>query len=215
MVTKQASKQRRRSRDDMVLMRRNKARKQLCRGAIKLFSKKGYNNTTMREIAKASGITLGNLYNYIEKKEDILFFVQEEILKQLYELVDVNIESQDDPVEQLTNMLREVLKLTVRFKEELLFIYTETKYLQRKYLKEVLRRESEFVAKFESLLEKGTDQGVFDCKNPALSAKIIVSTASLIVALRGWNIFPQYSAEELFDETIRLFLKGVVASHSS
>jgi hypothetical protein len=104
------------------------------------------------------------------------------------------------------------MKLAVQFKKELLFNYTEAKYLERKDLREILKKEAEFVSKFESLIKEGVDRGYFDCKNPALSAKIIVSTAVLIVPFRSWNIFPQYSEEELFDELINLQLKGLGAS---
>lgn len=192
--------------------RRTKRRKQLLGSAIKLFRKKGFSNTSMREIANTSGISLGNLYNYINKKEDILFMVQEDILENLYSIVSKNTQEYDNPIDQLANMLREVMKLTVQFREDLLFIYTEAKYLERKYLREILKNESEFVSKFESLVQEGVDKGCFHCKNPALAAKIIVSCASLIVPLRSWNIFPQYNEEELFDELINLQLKGLGVS---
>ncbi len=197
---------------DNTEKRRIKRRQQLCRGAMKIFKKKGFSNTSMREIANASGISLGNLYNYINKKEDILFMVQEDILENLYSIVDKNTQDYENPIDQLANMLKELLKLTVRFKQELLFIYTESKYLEKKYLREVLKKEAEFVSKFESMVTEGVDKGFFYCKNPALSAKIIVSTASLIIPLRSWSIFPQYSEEELFDELITLQLKGLGVS---
>jgi TetR/AcrR family transcriptional regulator, cholesterol catabolism regulator len=192
--------------------RRFKRRQQLCRGAMKLFRKKGFSNTSMREIASASGISLGNLYNYINKKEDILFMVQEDILENLHGIVEKNTQGYDNPIDQLANMLKEVLKLTVQFRQDLLFIYTESKYLEKKYLREILKKEAEFISKFESLVKEGVDKGCFVCKNPALSAKLIVSTASMIVPLRSWNIFPQYSEEELFDEVIALTLKGLGVS---
>ena len=197
---------------DNIEKRRVKRRQQLCRGAMKIFRKKGFSNTSMREIANASDINLGNLYNYINKKEDILFMVQEDILENLYSIVEKNTQGYDNPIDQLANMLKEVLRLTVQFKQDLLFIYTESKYLERKYLREILEKESEFVSKFESLVKEGVDKGFFYCKNPALSAKIIVSTASMIVPLRSWNIFPRYSEEELFDELITLQLKGLGVS---
>jgi len=40
-----------------------------------LFMKKGYVRTTMRQIAAAAGMAMGNLYKYISKKEDILYLV--------------------------------------------------------------------------------------------------------------------------------------------
>ena len=46
-----------------------KKRSHIAKKAAKLFIKKGYSQTTMREISKATGINLGNLYNFIDSKE--------------------------------------------------------------------------------------------------------------------------------------------------
>jgi len=48
-------------------------RKQIVRGAIELFLVKGYSETTVREIANNTNISMGTLYNYINKKEDIVY----------------------------------------------------------------------------------------------------------------------------------------------
>jgi AcrR family transcriptional regulator len=48
-------------------------RKQIIQGAIKLFTVKGFYNSTTKEIADAAGMTEGTLYNYIRCKEDIIY----------------------------------------------------------------------------------------------------------------------------------------------
>ncbi|NPA41952.1 MAG: TetR/AcrR family transcriptional regulator [Aquificae bacterium] len=44
---------------------------QIIRTACKLFAKKGYHNTTMPDIARELGMSVGNLYNYFESKEEL------------------------------------------------------------------------------------------------------------------------------------------------
>ena len=48
---------------------------QIAAGATRLFIKKGYFKTSIREISKATGITTENLYDYISKREDVLYLV--------------------------------------------------------------------------------------------------------------------------------------------
>lgn len=48
----------------LVIKRRN----QMIKGAVTLFIEKGFHKTTTREIAKASGFSIGTLYEYIRKK---------------------------------------------------------------------------------------------------------------------------------------------------
>ena len=44
---------------------------QIIRTACKLFAEKGYYNTTMPDIAKELGMSVGNLYNYFSSKEEL------------------------------------------------------------------------------------------------------------------------------------------------
>ncbi len=39
--------------------------------ALKVFTKQGYHGTSVREIADAAGVSLGNIYNYYKTKEEI------------------------------------------------------------------------------------------------------------------------------------------------
>lgn len=44
---------------------------EIVRTACRLFAQRGYYNTTMPDIAHALGMSVGNLYNYFESKEDL------------------------------------------------------------------------------------------------------------------------------------------------
>lgn len=191
-----------------IQVRRKERQQQICRGAMKVFRVKGFHATSMREIAAASEVGLGNLYHYIRKKEDILFLVQKDVMDRLYGCFDECVKQSKDPVEQLVNVIRELVGLTFTLKEEMLFIYTETKSLDRKYMREILAGETQFIKAFESLIRKGIRQGVFHGEKPDLIANIIVFTLS-IYPLRGWSTRPRRSNDELLDGLIRFVLMGL------
>ena len=50
---------------------RTVVRSQLARTAIELFAEKGYDNTTLEEVATAAGISRRTLFNYFRSKEDL------------------------------------------------------------------------------------------------------------------------------------------------
>ncbi|MEZ0360874.1 MAG: TetR/AcrR family transcriptional regulator [Hydrogenobacter sp.] len=50
---------------------KEKRKLEIIRVACKLFSEKGYYNTTIPDIAQALGMSVGNLYNYFESKEEL------------------------------------------------------------------------------------------------------------------------------------------------
>ncbi|MCP4667882.1 MAG: TetR/AcrR family transcriptional regulator, partial [Deltaproteobacteria bacterium] len=98
-----------------------KRQKQICHGALKVFRKKGFHATSMREIARSTGISLGNLYDYIEKKDDILFLVHKDVLEQISLHLDATVKNIGSPVEEFENAVREVVRHCFRIKEEILF----------------------------------------------------------------------------------------------
>ena len=50
-------------------------RRQIVDAAVKLFIKHGYHKTTTRLLAKATGLSIGTMYDYISTKEDVLYLV--------------------------------------------------------------------------------------------------------------------------------------------
>ncbi|MBU2479758.1 MAG: TetR/AcrR family transcriptional regulator, partial [Proteobacteria bacterium] len=104
--------------------------------ASKLFIKKGYSQTSMRDIANATGINLGNLYHYISGKEDILCIAFNNYHNLIMEFVIKNdILNIKEPKAKLKAVLRQSLEITYDFRNDLLMMYRETRVLPRKFLK--------------------------------------------------------------------------------
>ena len=58
-------------------------RRQIVQGAVDLFVRKGFHKTTAREIARACGLGIGTMYEYIQSKEDVLYLVCDYIHSEL------------------------------------------------------------------------------------------------------------------------------------
>lgn len=54
--------------------------------ALKIFTKQGYHGTSVREIAEAAGVSLGNIYNYYSTKEDIFVALVDRLAQQMARL---------------------------------------------------------------------------------------------------------------------------------
>lgn len=52
-------------------------RAKITEAALQLFSQKGFNNTSIEEVAEASGYTVGAVYKYVRSKHDLLFLTAE------------------------------------------------------------------------------------------------------------------------------------------
>jgi AcrR family transcriptional regulator len=178
----------------------------IAKAASKLFIKKGYHKTSMREISKTTGLTIGNLYDYITKKEDVLYLVFDVFhsiwVKRLEEEKVFEIE---DPVEQLKTAVQKMLELVIEHRDMVLLMYTESKLLPKYFLKIILEKESGLVECFEKILRRGVEQGVFKVKDPLFLANVIVYLLS-IEPLRGWNLKKKYKVDEINKMVIEYIL---------
>jgi AcrR family transcriptional regulator len=182
---------------------------QIAQGASKLFVKKGSPRTTIREIAKETGLTIGNLYDYITEKEDILYLVFD-VFYHLWanRLEEEGVLKIEDPVEQLKTAIRKMLELVNSYREIMQFMYTETKLLPKHYLKIILSKESSLVEDFEKILKRGIEKRAFKIKDSFIGANIIVYLLA-IEPLRGWNL-KRYKIEEV-DSFIEEFILRAVS----
>ena len=187
----------------------NKKQLQIVKKASKLFIKKGYSQTTMRDISNATGINLGYLYNFINSKEDILclafdtyhgpamdWFFKEGIL------------AMEDPKEQLKVALRQMLESIHDVMNDVLMMYRETRVLPPKFLKIVLKKEGDLIEIFENIITRGKEKKIFNVRDPFFTANMLVFQLSLY-PLRSWNL-KRYTREEFLDLAEETILRAII-----
>jgi AcrR family transcriptional regulator len=67
--------------------RRTDTRAQICRLALELFAERGYDGTSLREIADRLGITKAAVYYHFKTKEDILASLVEDFFTEIDKLI--------------------------------------------------------------------------------------------------------------------------------
>jgi len=79
--------------------------------ALSLFAAKGYNQVSMKNVAEASGIAVGTLYNYYSNKLDLFLSVFKEHINQVYLKLNELIEKDRDPGECIVVLYDELVKI--------------------------------------------------------------------------------------------------------
>lgn len=128
-----------------------KRRAQMIRGAVTLFKEKGFHRTTTREIAKASGFSIGTLYEYIRTKEDVLYLVCDSIYDEVHARFDA-LDIEKGSLEVLVTAIGHYYGLIDDMQDEFVVMYQESKSLPKDALQYVLNKEMEMVSLFEGLL---------------------------------------------------------------
>jgi len=162
--------------------------RQIVEGACRVFFKKGYHPTTIRDIAKACGMSMGQLYHYISSKDDVLYLVHEHMQAVWRDyLKRSRIEEIEDPSERLSQALHQTIQFAVENKKLLQFVYTESKYLDRRHLRVVLEMDRENVIGFwrqqiEAVGRRKPLKGDLDF------LASLLAYLNVFLPLRGWTL---------------------------
>jgi AcrR family transcriptional regulator len=76
-------------------------RERILRAAATAIAELGYHGMSMRELARAAGMSLSNLYNYFPSKEEILFAIQREAFEALTTSAEETLEIAEVPEDRL------------------------------------------------------------------------------------------------------------------
>ena len=169
---------------------------QIVNGALKVFLKKGYHPTTIREIATSADMSLGQLYHYVSSKDDVLFLIHryQQIAFYNHMKTLTPTENGENAVQLFVASLRHALPFLTQQKKLLRFILGESRYLNKNHLDVVLEMDNRNIVQYwREWLQMVKDQtGLpFDVN---YGANLITYLATFI-PMRGWNL-KDYTAED-------------------
>lgn len=150
----------------------SKTRQKLVDVARQLFAKNGIANTTMNDIAKASGKGRRTLYTYFNSKEDVYYAVIEGELERLSDKLDEvaskKIMPQDKIIELIYTHLS-MIKETVMRNGNL-----RAEFFRNIWMVEKVRKkfDDDEIQLFEKVYTDGKADGEFDIENVELVAEI-------------------------------------------
>ena len=185
-------------------------RMQIVRAAVDLFVEKGFHKTTTREIARASGLGIGTLYEYIQSKEDVLYLVCAYIHREVEKrLTEVRLTA-DNGRDELTQSIARFFACVDELQDYVLLIYQETKSLPSSTLTLVLQKEEEITKLFEGILERGRADGslLLAGQNVKLFAHNIIVLGQMWT-FRRWALHRHYSLAEYTERQTSLLLQEI------
>jgi AcrR family transcriptional regulator len=172
--------------DDRELTERKQ--RQIVDGASKVLLRKGFGKTSIRDIASAAGMSMGQLYHYISSKDDVLYLMHRRDQENWYQiLAEAGFDEIEDPVEKLEYGLRITFKYLSENRHFVQFIFTESKYLDRQHLRQVLDLDDKNVVGFYRHLLERVPGLRYQGREAELAANLVQFIATFL-ALRGWNL---------------------------
>lgn len=142
--------------------------------ALELFTRLGYEATTMADIGAAVGIRGPSLYKHVASKQDLLVQIMTSTMDALLAAHSAAVATTTDPVERLRRAVDAHVRYHARHRHEAFVGNREIRSLVEPHRTTVLAHRAEYEAGFRTLINDGVDAGRFSVISPRLASYAIL-----------------------------------------
>ena len=192
-------------------------RETIMESAREFFFTKGFNATTMDEIAYKAELSKGALYLYFASKEEIYVSVMNEGLSILFERTEEAL-TLDLPPDQMLRKLGEVhYRYYLDYPEySRIFFFSEhrniAKQIPRELIQESMDKGKRFFQLIVGIIQKGIEQGIFAPADPRKAAVAFWGATSGTLLLFEEEVNREIigmDVEQLLYYTLDLFIEAL------
>ncbi|KKL20051.1 hypothetical protein LCGC14_2459340 [marine sediment metagenome] len=188
---------------------------QIAEHAFALFSAKGFERTTVREIADSVGISVGLIFNYFPSKAAILKYLFDGLHQQIEATFrPATFQVGADPRRALEQAVESWVTWVDQHHREVLFSYRESHSLPPSERRALETRELGVTDIVTSILSAGAEEGVWDPDHLSPKANAIMVLGHMW-AFRHWAFAKHFELEEYIQFAKRLALQIMSAQTQS
>src|ERR1700686_274005 len=175
--------------------------------ATEVFCEKGYEGASMRDLSRATGMSLAGLYYYFESKERLLFLIQKHTFTTIVQRLKTRIEGVTDPEQKIRIFILNHLEYFLANPASMKVLSHEAEALKNGFASEVAAIKREYYRICVGLLDElKRDRGL------QFSTRIAVLS---LFGMMNW-IYPRHNprgdagADHLAAEMGDILLRGVM-----
>jgi AcrR family transcriptional regulator len=176
--------------------------------AARVFSEKGYEGASIRDISRATGISLSGLYYYFESKQKLLYLIQIHAFRSIVEQLEELLEGVQEPEERLRLFVRNHIAYFLSHPHEMKVLAHEDIMLEEPYRKEVAEIKRRYYELARGIFEDLRRQGRAAAVNPRVAVLSLYGMMNWVY--KWYNVKVDPRAEALADAMASIFLNGVL-----
>jgi AcrR family transcriptional regulator len=178
--------------------------------ATDVFDEKGYEGASMRDLSRASGMSLAGLYYYFESKEKLLYLIQRHTFTTILERLRRRLEGVSDAEERIRVFILNHLEYFLANQKAMKVLSHEDEVLKNGHGTEIAAIKREYVHICVDLLEQLKQERSLDFS----SRTAALSLFGMMNWIYTWYKPRDGNAEDLAQEMGDIFLRGVCSGSS-
>ncbi|MFC3456528.1 TetR/AcrR family transcriptional regulator [Amycolatopsis speibonae] len=175
--------------------------------AMRLFAERGYDGTTLQDVADAVGLSRSNLYNYVKSKEELLVAMVEATAQgAANSLRDVRQRTDLDSAEKLRMLVRALVMRRAERPEQFRTLDRSDQALPPEVAKKHLQVRRAVLREITAVLEEGVTAGLFRPVDVRITALSIIGMCNWV----AWWFHPSPAhpaepvAEQIADNAVAM-----------
>ena len=183
-------------------------REHLLGTAARVFAAKGFHSTTMRDLARETGMSLAGMYHYVSGKDELLYLIQQQCFAAVLQGAQEALAPATDPRDRLERFIRHHVTFFAGHMNEMQVLSHEAESLNGERLNGINQLKRQYVALLTDMI-RGVDGGRREIDSHVASYALF--------GMMNW-IYNWYdpagpvSPETLSDQFARLFLDGLTTT---
>ena len=183
---------------------------EICRTAAQIFRDRGYDATSVSDIARALGITKAGLYHYFESKEALLFEITSYGLDRVRDEVILPARAVRDPEARLRQMVTRHARIATQGRGAIAQIVDEVRALPPPARKRVEERMRAYVDLVRETLVELRSAGRLRDVDPTVATFSVIGT--ILWLPRWFRQNGRLSQEQVANQIADVVLGGVLRS---
>ena len=173
-----------------------------------VFYEKGYEGASMRDLSRASGMSLAGLYYYFESKEKLLYLIQKHTFATIMQMLRDKLEGMEDPEQRLRIFIHNHLEYFLANVKAMKVLSHEDEALKGPLGSEIAAMKREYYQLCRSIVDDYRRDRGLNGVSPRLA---VLSLFGMMNWIYTWHDSRRdASAPEIADQMSDIFLHGLL-----
>jgi TetR/AcrR family transcriptional regulator, cholesterol catabolism regulator len=175
--------------------------------SAQIFAEHGFEATSIRDISRATGVSLSGLYYYFESKQKLLYLIQNASFTFILERLQSRLKQVDEPEARLRTLVQNHIEYFLSHPNEMKVLSHEEEALEPPYREEVAATKRRYYALAREIFDGLDADGQAREFNPRVAVLSLFGMMNWVYKWHNPKVDP--SAVELTDTIVGIFLHGV------
>jgi AcrR family transcriptional regulator len=182
----------------------------ILRHSAQIFADKGFEGASIRDISRATGVSLSGLYYYFESKQKLLYLIQNHAFTSIVRDLEQRLTSVESPEERLLLFIQNHVNYFLAHPAEMKVLSHEEDALDEPYKKEVAAMKRRYYKVAREIFDELARRHSGALLNPRVSVLSLYGMMNWVYKWHNPKVDPD--ADQLAETMAGIFLHGVLHS---